>query len=97
MVANWKDEIYVIEVFAGYVTDGRDHCYDIAISDEEDMRNFVRTAEKKSDFDAHVEINYVKDHLVTLSTCAYNFENARYIVLGRLDLAWERNPLFAAE
>lgn len=97
MVAVGRDEIYVIEVFAGYVTDGHDHCYDIAISDENDMQKFVAEAEKKSNFDAHVEIDCRKDHLVTLSTCAYNFENARYIVIGRLGLAWERNPLFSEE
>lgn len=97
MVAICRDEIYVIEVFAGYVTDGRDHCYDIAISDEDDMRQFVAAAEEKSNFDAHVEINCRGDHLVTLSTCAYNFDNARYIVIGRLDLVWERNPLFPAK
>lgn len=97
MVAVDEDEIYLIEVFAGYVTDGRDHCYDIAISDEKDMRDFVTAAETKSNFDSHVEIACGKDHLVTLSTCAYNFENARYIVIGRLALAWERNPLFTAK
>lgn len=97
MVASCRDEIYVIEVFAGYVTDGSDHCYDIAISDAQDMQRFVEAAEKKSDFDSHVEIDCGGDHLVTLSTCAYNFENARYIVIGRLDLAWERNPLFTVK
>lgn len=97
MVVIDADEIYVVEIFAGYVTDGSDHCYDIAISDEEDMRQFVTSAEKKSDFDSHVEIDCKKDHLVTLSTCAYNFENARYVVIGRLDLAWERYPDFVPQ
>lgn len=97
MVVIDKDEIYVVEVFAGYVTDSSDHCYDIAISDEEDMRRYVTTAERKSDFDSHVEINCKKDHLVTLSTCAYHFDNARYIVIGRLDLAWERDPAFVPQ
>lgn len=84
------DEIYLLEAFAGYVTESTDHCYDIAISGEEDMRQFTQTAAKKSDFDSHVEINCRKDHLVTLSTCAYNFDNARYILIARLTLAWER-------
>lgn len=84
-----EDAVFLVEVFAGYVTDGRDHCYEIAISDENDMRSFVAQAEKKSNFDAHVEIDCGTDHLVTLSTCAYNFENARYVVIGRLVTAWE--------
>lgn len=91
MVAVLAKEIYVIEIFSGYVTDSRDHCYDLAISAEEDMRSFVERAERKSNFDAHVDINCRKDRLVTLSTCAYNFENARYVAIGRLDLAWKKD------
>ncbi|MBQ7139099.1 MAG: class B sortase [Clostridia bacterium] len=89
MVVVRADEILLIEVFAGYVTDGRDHCYDIALSDEGDMGEFVAAAKEKSNFDAHVEIDCARDHLVTLSTCAYNFENARYVVIGRLVTMWE--------
>ena len=76
-------EIAVIEVLAGYMTSSSDHCYDIAISDEEDMEAFVETARGKSDFTSGVEVSG-SDRLVTLSTCAYAFENARYIVIGRL-------------
>lgn len=90
MLAVMEDEICLIEVFGGYVTDGRDHCYDIALSDEADMRGFVTAAKEKSNFDAHVEIDCSRDHLVTLSTCAYNFENARYVVIGRLVTMWTR-------
>ena len=89
MVAVLAKEIYVIEIFSGYVTDSSDHCYDLAISDEEDMRKFVERAERKSNFDALVDINCRKDRLVTLSTCAYNFENARYVAIGRLNRAWK--------
>ena len=89
MLAVQEDEILLIEIFAGYVTDGRDHCYDIALSDETDMREFVAAVKEKSNFDARVEIDCARDHLVTLSTCAYNFENARYVVIGRLVTMWE--------
>lgn len=97
MLAVWQDGIALLEVFAGYVTDGRDHCYDIAISDENDMRAFVQTAEKKSNFDSHVEIDCRQDRLVTMSTCAYNFENARYIVIARLTPLWTSSPRPASE
>ena len=93
MVAVLEKEIYVIEIFSGYVTDSRDHCYDLAISDEADMVAFVEKAERKSNFDAYVDIDCRKDRLVTLSTCAYNFENARYVAIGRLDLAWKKDSL----
>lgn len=75
---------YVLELLAGYTTSKRDHCYDIAISDESDMAAFVEEARAKSNFLSAVEVR-PGDHLVTLSTCAYAFENARYIAIGRLN------------
>lgn len=90
MLAVSGEEIYLIEVFAGYVTTSRDHCYDIALSDEEDMAAFVEEARAKSDFASLVEIDCVTDRLVTLSTCAYNFDNARCVLIGRLDRVWKK-------
>ena len=78
-----RDETYLVEVLAGYTTSKKDHCYDIAISDESDKQAFIDEAKSKSDFQASVEID-PGDNLITLSTCAYAFENARYIVIGRL-------------
>lgn len=84
MVLIRADAVYLVEVFAAYVTDGKDICYDIALSDEADMRALVEHALDKSDFDAHVTVAPSADRLVTLSTCTYVFDNARYVVLGRL-------------
>ena len=81
------EEIAIIELFAGYTTSENDHCYDIAISGEEDMAAFVQEAEEKSDFETEVEV-LTHDRLATLSTCAYSFRNARYIAIGRINSAW---------
>ncbi len=78
-----RDETYLVEVLAGYTTSKKDHCYDIAISDESDKQKFIDEAKAKSDFQSPTEIN-PGDALITLSTCAYAFENARYIVIGKL-------------
>lgn len=90
MVVISHDTIWLVEVFAGYITDSSDHCYDIAISGEKDMQRFTDAAIQKSYFDARLTIDVQKDHLVTLSTCAYNFDNARCVVIGRLNAVWER-------
>ncbi|MGN0972902.1 MAG: class B sortase [Aristaeellaceae bacterium] len=81
-------EISILELFAGYTTSSSDHCYDIAISDEEDMAAFVSEAKRKSNFAAAVDV-LPTDRLITMSTCAYSFENARYIVIGRLLPVWQ--------
>ena len=81
-------EISILELFAGYTTSSTDHCYDIAISDAEDMERFVSEAKRKSNFATGVEV-LPTDRLITMSTCAYSFENARFIVIGRLLPLWQ--------
>lgn len=83
------EEICIVQLFAGYTTNDRDHCYDIAISDEEDMRAFLNEALRKTNFLSFVQVEPF-DRLVTLSTCAYAFEDARYIALGRLETVWRK-------
>jgi len=82
------NEIFLLEIFAGYTTSDRDHCYDIAISDEEDMAAFVGEAVRKSDFVSGVPVG-TTERLVTLSTCAYAFEDARYILIGKIIPVWD--------
>ena len=81
------DEVFLLEIFVGYTTSDKDHCYDIAISDEEDMAAFIDEAVRKSDFASGVQVK-TTDRLVTLSTCAYAFEDARYILIGRIVSVW---------
>ena len=83
-------QIWLLEMFAGYTTTSEDHCYDIAISSERDKKQFVSEAQRKSNFLADVPV-FPADRLVTLSTCAYSFENARYITIGRL-IPWWKLP-----
>jgi len=88
MLVMTPDEIFLLEIFAGYTTSDKDHCYDIAISDEEDMAAFIEEAVRKSDFVSGVQVQ-TTDRLVTLSTCAYAFEDARYILIGRIVPVWD--------
>jgi len=89
MLVFHEEEIALLEVFACYTTDSGDHCYQLAISGEENMNYFVRKAKEKSDVNCAVEVTH-EDRIVTLSTCAYDFENARYVVLTRVKSVWKR-------
>ena len=73
---------YRVELIAAYTTDQEDSIYIIpGTSGEKD--GIVSNARKKSDFKSDVLVD-TEDRLVTLSTCAYDFENARYVVIGKL-------------
>ena len=85
-------ELIVLELFAGCTTSKRDPCYEIALSDEKDLLAFAEDAKRRSDFASDVEIRS-GDRLVTLSTCAYAFENARYIAVGRIRSVWTKEGM----
>ena len=74
---------YLIEVVAAYTTDSKDHCYQMALSDYEAMREYIYQAKRKSNCDTFVEVR-PGDRLVTLSTCAYDYDDARYVVLCKI-------------
>ena len=73
---------YRIELVAGYTTRSDAVVYSLTQTWEE--RDILLAAAKKlSDFQADVEIG-PEDKLVTLSTCTYEQENGRYVLIGVL-------------
>ena len=58
---------------------------DVVLSDE--LLALAEELKERSDFASGVEIR-PGDRLVTLSTCAYAFKDARYIAVGRLRSVW---------
>lgn len=88
------DSHFIVEILAAYTTDSSDHCYDFALSDYDDMREYIFKAKRKSNCETFVEV-LPEDRLVTLSTCAYAFENARYIAIGKLTQTWEKPEVIA--
>lgn len=73
---------YKIELYAGIVVK-RDALIYIPNSDEAKFTEFLRSAKDKSTFQSDVEIAE-NDTLVTLSTCSYEYNNARYVVIGKV-------------
>ena len=73
---------YRVELIAAYTTDPEDSIYTIPGTKEE-RDKIVANAIEKSDFTSDVSVED-GDRLVTLSTCAYDFKDARYVVLGKL-------------
>lgn len=76
------DGDYKVELISGYVTSATSEIYAPADSDE-DMMALAKNAVKLSTFDAGLELEE-GDRYLTLSTCSYEYDNARYVVVGRL-------------
>ena len=74
---------YEVHLFAAYVASTSDNAWRVGFKGEEDFLSWVQEAIDKSDFKSDVAVAY-GDKLVTLSTCTYEFSDARYVVLGKL-------------
>lgn len=73
---------YKLELIAGYTTDIYDIVYSLPTSKEARDELLIQAMEKSS-FQSGVTAGG-EDRLVTLSTCSYDYDNARYVVIGRL-------------
>lgn len=73
---------YKILLFSGYVANVNDSAWDLDFT-EESYKQWLSQISQKSCFDSEVQPT-VTDHIVTLSTCSYEFDNARFVLHGIL-------------
>ncbi len=76
------DKDYVIDVFAGYVTDTNTDFFKINFAPGERAK-LIDSAVAKSAFETNVEVEE-DDTIVTFVTCSYAYDDARFILLGKV-------------
>lgn len=76
------EKSYRLVVFAGFVTASDSSVYTLQFPDG-DRQSWIEKALKQSDFQTDVQVA-ADEPVVTLSTCDYTYEDARYVVLGVL-------------
>lgn len=74
---------YRLELFTGFVTAPDSDTYAYKFEEDEQFMHYIETVKAQSTFKSDVEVT-AEDKLVTLSTCTYEFEDARYVVIGKL-------------
>ena len=74
-----QEKSYEIKLIAGYTASLEDDIYNLNEINQEQKEKLLQ----KSDFKSDVNINQ-NDKLITLSTCSYEYEDARYILIGIL-------------
>ncbi len=75
------DANYKLELFAGLTIDHNDTIYKRNYGDG--LYELLKDYQRRSTFLSDVELAE-SDTVVTLSTCTFEYDNARYIVIGRL-------------
>ena len=77
------EQDYVIKVVAGFVTPEDSELYNDFAPDEENRERLLREWMEASFFDSGYE-PAAEDRLITLSTCSYEYSNARFVLVGIL-------------
>jgi sortase B len=74
---------YKIEFIAGYVTSLNGDAWKIEFASDEEFSLWLDNAIAQSTFTSTIEAA-AEDRVVTLSTCSYEFADARYVLVGIL-------------
>ena len=72
-----------LEIVAAYDVSANDDCYTLPV-DWEEWQKIVEKGKKKTAWDFDIPISET-DHFVTLSTCAYIYDDARWIIIARIN------------
>jgi sortase B len=73
---------YIVELFAGYVTDTDSEIY-VSGQTPEELATLFSQARERSTFTSDVRWEE-GEQVLTLSTCSYEYANARFVLLGVL-------------
>lgn len=76
-------EILEYKVFSAYTTSATDNYTQISFNSDEEYKNFLNKIIAKSLFETNETLN-IDDKILTLSTCSYEFDNARTVVHAKL-------------
>ena len=74
---------YRVEVFSAFLTDADSDTYTFRFDSPENYAAWLQRMIDQSDFKSNMHLT-TNDRIVTLSTCSYEFYDARYVVLGKL-------------
>ena len=76
------DKNYKVVFFAGYVAAPQDDAWEIGFTEAE-FEVWLQNAADRSCFTSEIAPNN-SDHILTLSTCSYEFDDARFVLAGVL-------------
>lgn len=71
-----------LQVFAGVTTSSKNVVYRMPLNSKTEMLSYAEWAQKHSHFASNMNISS-QDHLVTFVTCAYDFTDARFILIAK--------------
>lgn len=77
------EKSYRVEIFSGFVTSTDSEVWQLSFATEEEHQKWLDKMVANSAFESEIKPS-VDDHILTLSTCSYEYDDARFVVLGIL-------------
>lgn len=77
---------YTLQLFAGCLVDAQSSAWQREFVDDRAFLDWLEQMRANSSFVSAVEVN-AEDRVVALSTCVYDFPDARYVLFGKLAAA----------
>lgn len=74
---------YRLDLIAGFVTEPTSFAYQNNFEEIEQFMAYIEHIKELSTFESDVEVTE-EDRVVTLSTCTYEIDDGRYVVVGKL-------------
>lgn len=74
---------YKVEIFSGFITNSDSSAYTMDFATDDLYLAFISKMKAFSDFTSSVQIG-ANDKVICLSTCTYEYNDARYVVFGKL-------------
>lgn len=74
---------YLVEFFSGYDASTEDDSWQRDFLSDEEFRDWLDSAVNRSVFSSDVSLS-TEDRIVTLSTCSYVFDDARFVLIGKI-------------
>ena len=75
------DATYEVRLFAAYVADPSEDAWEVSFANDGEIQTWIDAAIAQSTFTSDVKPT-PGDRLLTLSTCSYEFGDARFVVVG---------------
>ena len=72
---------YKIDIISGYVTNINENAWNLNFSSDSEYETWIKKTIDASLFESNI-IPATKDNIITLSTCSYEFDNARFVLVG---------------
>lgn len=73
------DRTYELHFFSGFVTDMRDDAWQMSFTSDSDYADWLLDTASRSEFNCGI-LPTAQDQILTLSTCTYEFDDARFIL-----------------